>query len=69
MANPTKSEAKKNNNLQPKKNLPRKFYFGREGVFVGLDKDNFIGVVAYTRVDLIIYAEEKSNAIEESSGR
>ena len=65
MANPTKSEAKKNNNLQPKKNLPRKFYFGREGVFVGLDKDNFIGVVAYTRVDLIIYAEEKSNAIEE----
>ena len=65
MANPTK-EAKKNNSKPAKKNLPIKKFFGKEGIFIGLDKDNFVGVVAYTRIDLIIYTDERSDEIGES---
>ena len=65
MANPTK-EAKKNNSQPVKKNLPIKKFFSKEGIFIGLDKDNFVGVVAYTRVDLIIYTDNRSDDIDES---
>ncbi len=65
MANPTKEVTKKNNSKLQKSNV-KKMFFGKEGIIIGLDKDNFIGVVAYARIDLIFYTEKRSDSIVET---
>ena len=67
MANPTvNKKGQKNNSDVAQKNEntsqknTKRMRWSDEGVFVGLDKENFIGVVAYNRVDLLIYTESKS---------
>jgi len=67
MANPTVNNKKgqqKTADVAQKSKEPQKttkrLKWGNEGIFVGLDKENFIGVVAYNRVDLLVYTDDRS---------
>lgn len=68
MANPTnvmeKGQHKVDIETVQNKKSTKRLLWKDEGVYAGLDRQNLIGVVAYNRIDLLIYTEDKSFDLE-----